>query len=136
MYNKDFIARSKEKQTIDERKIIHVKPWQIRHCKIGVNIWSEEDGKAWFLRPILVIATIGNMVLVVPTTSNIQRNWSKFYCKINSINFWKKEDWNNIESFVMLSQIRTIDSKRLIKHKYTITKSELEQIKKSFIKLI
>ena len=101
-----------------------------------MNIGSEENGKWWFLRPVVVISIIGNMVLVAPTTSNIQKKWSKFYYKICSVNFWLKEDGNSIESFVMLSQMRTIDSKRLIKHKHTIVLTELQAIKKSLIHLI
>lgn len=125
-----------EKQKTDARWFVHAKAWQIWHCKLWVNIWSEENWKWWFLRPILVLWNVGNMLLVAPTTTNIQKNGSQFYYKIESVGFGLRENGTIIESFVMLSQVRTIDSRRLIKHKYTVSQDELLKIKKSLISFL
>lgn len=76
------------------------------------------------------------MLLVAPTTTNIQKNGSQFYYKIESVGFGLREDGTIIESFIMLSQVRTIDSRRLIKHKYTVSQDELLKIKKSLINFL
>jgi len=70
------------------------------------------------------------MLIIAPTTSQSHKSHLPFYKEIHSIDFWVNNDWEKIRSFIMLSQIKTIDSKRLIKHKHTISYSELQDIKK------
>lgn len=127
---KQFDTRNEDKKQVDERKSIHARAWQIRHCKLWINVWSEEDGKWWFLRPVLVIWHIGKMLIVAPTTTNSRHSTLPFYHEIQTVDFGSKDDMK-VRSFVMLSQLRSIDSKRLIKHKYTITHDELVIIRKT-----
>ncbi|HMY81029.1 MAG TPA: type II toxin-antitoxin system PemK/MazF family toxin [Candidatus Absconditabacterales bacterium] len=132
---KYFDERNSEKKIINSRVSIHARALQIWHCKIGVNIGSEEDGKGGFLRPVLIIGHIGNMLIVLPTTTNEKYSSLPFYIQIKSVDFGIKNG-TNIKSFVILSQIKSIDSKRLIKHKYTIDHKELLVIKKKLADLI
>lgn len=123
---KQFDIRNEDKKQTNERKSIHARAWQIRHCKLWMNIWSEEDGKEWFLRAILILWNIWKMLIVAPTSTNF---------KHTIIDFGER-DGIKIRSFVMLSQIRSIDCERLIKHKYTIDHSELLIINKTLARFI
>ncbi|HMT27049.1 MAG TPA: type II toxin-antitoxin system PemK/MazF family toxin [Candidatus Absconditabacterales bacterium] len=133
-YNKDFNGRNTDKQLVDKRPIIHGKVGQIWHCKMGTNVGSEIDGKAGYLRPILILAIMGNMILIAPTTT--QKRNLPFFIPITSVDFGQDKDNNKINSYAILSQCKTIDSRRLIKHKYTINKDELKLIKKLLIDFI
>ena len=126
---KDFDLRNVDKKLINNRKSLHTKPGQIWHCKIGINVWSEEDWKWWFLRPVLILANIGNMSLVAPTTSNPKNSHLDFYVELLSVDFGLDKDGVKKRSFAMLSQIKTIDTRRLIKNKYNISHEEINQIK-------
>lgn len=73
---------------------------------MGVNIGSEQDGKNdGFERPVLILKRINNeLLLIVPFTSKLIRNRYRIDIKITG------ED-----SQAMLSQLRIISSKRLLK---------------------
>lgn len=132
-YTKDFPWRNIEKQKVDswfyepkwgprrakEREIWNVKRW--------INIGSETDGKWKYLRPVLVLKTIGHLCLVAPLTSK-GKEWNHpaahLYHKLTSVVF------DDCESFVMLNQIKVIDKKRCIKNMKTVEVEEFKQIKK------
>lgn len=132
-YTKDFPWRNIEKQKVDswfyepkwgprrakEREIWNVKRW--------INVWSETDGKWKYLRPVLILKTIGHLCLVVPLTSK-GKEWdhpaAHLYYKLTSVTF------DDCESFVMLNQIKVIDKKRCIKNMKTVEVEEFKHIKK------
>jgi len=117
-----FDQRNTEKIIIDKKeKTARAKPMEIWWMKLWKNIGFEQDWKQDFLRPILVIRIIWNMIFAIPMTTKQKSN--KFYYKLKSTN--QKKD-----SLLILSQWRTIDTKRLIKKIWKIKKEEFNTIKK------
>lgn len=132
-YTKDFLWWNIEKQKVhewwylpkngskrftNEREIWNTKRW--------INIGNETDWKWKYLRPVLILKNIWSLCLVAPLTTKgpaIDHPASHLYHKITSINF------ENCESFVMLSQIKMIDKKRCIKNMKTMDQEEFKCIK-------
>lgn len=86
-------------------------------CSIGVNVGYEQDGKNDnFERPVLVLRKFNKeTVLIVPLTSVTKKN--KYHYKLNTG-----------DSFVILSQIRLISSKRLLRRIEKIGEKEFNEI--------
>lgn len=93
---------------------------EIWWCSIGLNVGVEINGKhELFERPVLILKVFNkDMVWCLPVTSTIKK--SKFYyifkfdSKIRSIN---------------MTQIKTIDSKRLIRKMGVIEESGFDEIR-------
>lgn len=131
MYFKRFNSRSVEKEKINNRtdeKDFFVNQKEIRYAKLWVNIGNETDGKKSFERPVLILAKVWSLFRVLPMTTK-GKITSNFYHKIISHNFGKS-------SFVILSQIRTIDKKRLLYPIWSIHDSEFQTIKKSLLQFM
>jgi mRNA-degrading endonuclease toxin of MazEF toxin-antitoxin module len=124
----NFDLWNKQKRLIGEKidnKFCKVR--EIWWCYLGFNIGHEENGKgSKFTRPVLVIKKFGpNNILVVPlTTSNIK---SKFQIDIGLI--------SNKKSKALISQIRTIDSRRLINKISILTPAKFKEIRKTVRKI-
>ena len=92
-----FSIHSEEKRPFfNEREI-----WW---CSFGQNIGDEENGKADnFMRPVAIIRKYNkNLALVLPTSTKLKD--SPYYYKI---------EYKNTEYSALLSQSKTIDTKRL-----------------------
>ncbi len=78
---------------------------EIWWCNLGKNIGSEQDGKGDnYERPVMVIKSFNLFVcLIIPLTTSKKPN--PFHFKIGIV--------NERESYVIISQIRLIDTKRL-----------------------
>ena len=126
---KDFDSWNIQKKIIHnlgKNKYYH--PRDIWWCSLGTNIGFEQDGtgvkKA---RPITIISGFSkNVCLIIPLTTS-QKN-SKYYLKIGKV--------SNKNASAIISQIRLIDTKRLIKKIGVINKSKFEEIKKAVKDLI
>src|SRR3989338_8165597 len=92
---------------------------EIWWCSLGKNIGVEVNGKdEGFERPGIILKVFNkDMMWVLPITSSVKK--SKFY-----YNFI----FNNIEQSIMVTQIRTISSKRLRRKIGTISDSDFERI--------
>jgi len=91
-------------------------------CSLGVNIGIESDGKNNnFERPVLIVKKFnGEMIWVLPLTSKEKKG-----------EFFQKIDHETGVSWVNLSQIRTISTKRLLRKIGMISEQEfLEVIRK------
>jgi mRNA-degrading endonuclease toxin of MazEF toxin-antitoxin module len=123
-YVKDFVGWAEDKVKIDmgmyEPKSVNPKqPKQkcirkrtIWNTKRGINIGSESDGKGKYLRPALILRVMGKLCLAVPLTTKAKiKNTptARYYHQLQSVSF------PNIQSFIMLNQIKIIDQKRCIK---------------------
>jgi len=95
------------------KKYIHLKPdnfgvheREIWWLSLGVNIGVEIDGKhSSFERPVLVVRKFNRqMVWVLPITSRGKD--ARFYCKYL---------FNGREYFVVLTQPRTVSTKRFLR---------------------
>jgi len=100
---------------------------EIWWASLGVNIGFEQDGKnETFERPILVVKKFNRHVLwVLPLTS--KERIGKYYYQI---------EYQGEKSTVILSQLRLISSKRLIRKIRKLSSSEFKEIKdilKSFL---
>ena len=121
---KDFDTWNIRKKNIDHSKrSILFSEGEVWWCALGVNIGFEQDGvNELFERPILVFKKFSNDVLwVLPLTKSIKTN--PYYYQINHSEF---------PSSVILSQIRLISSKRLLRRMGTIERVEFFEIIKKF----
>ncbi|MES3031217.1 MAG: type II toxin-antitoxin system PemK/MazF family toxin [Patescibacteria group bacterium] len=115
-YIKDFDAWN------DRAKLLNSKEFndffyarEIWWCALGTNIGSEQDGKnESFERPVLILRKINpSLLLIAPLTSKI----TKWDYRINI-------KLSGEESQILVEQIRTISSKRLLR-KITVLKVTL-----------
>ncbi|HEY4483028.1 MAG TPA: type II toxin-antitoxin system PemK/MazF family toxin [Candidatus Paceibacterota bacterium] len=105
VHNKDFDSWNKVKKEIHNKEsTIFCNKREIWWSSIGINIGSEEDGKnELFERPVLVLNVFNpNMLRVAPLTS--QPRDDSHHVSIN---------YSNRTGSVILSQIKTISTKRL-----------------------
>ncbi|AHB41816.1 hypothetical protein P148_SR1C00001G1037 [candidate division SR1 bacterium RAAC1_SR1_1] len=119
-----------------EKKHIHqygstgrIKDFYINHrevwyVKLGINVGYEQNGKTEFKRAVLIIKKIGNIFLVIPMTTKEKNNI--YHYKL--ISFKGKVSW------LILSQLRTVDKKRFIEKIGEISTEELKIIKKNLSK--
>ena len=129
---KDFDKWNQKKKEIDDNnveKIFHER--EIWWCSLGLNIGEEQDGKNDnFERPILILRKFNKYLLkVIPLSTKIKEG--EFYVNFISNN---KED---ISYSILLSQERTISSKRLIRkikrlpgNKFDLVKDKLKDLLK------
>ncbi|MDD2785727.1 MAG: type II toxin-antitoxin system PemK/MazF family toxin [Patescibacteria group bacterium] len=94
---------------------------EIWWASLGANIGYEQDGKnEVFERPVLVIKKFNkDLFWMVPLTRQGKEN--RYYFKLRQ---------DNENSFIILSQIRTISSKRLIRKIRMVDEKEYLDIKK------
>lgn len=99
---------------------------EIWWCKFGKNIGYEQDGKNnLFERPVLVYKKFNrNLFFGIPLTSRYKEN--KFYYKLE----------HEEVSVVLLSQLRTLDAKRLIRKIRVISKSEYLMVQEALLKIM
>ncbi len=104
---KDFDNWNKNKKQIhdlDENKLYHER--EVWWCNLGVNIGFEEDGIGEIgERPVLILRGFSKDVcLIIPLTNSIKEN--PYHFALGEIDGRK--------AFAILSQIRLVDTKRLI----------------------
>jgi len=109
----------KELHVREEKILFHER--EIWWCSLGVNVGFEENGKnEMFERPVLVLRKFNKYVLwVLPLTRSFKEG--DFYCRITQ--------GNEEDSVVILSQIRLISSKRLLRRMRTVKRSEFKNIR-------
>jgi len=114
----------KNKINFFNRKNLFFKEREVWYCYLGLNVGFEQDGKGdSFLRPVLVLRKFNkHLFLGLPLTTKIKNN--PFYYKIY---------YNKKEQCVILSQIRSIDSKRLKNKTFIVSKEDFKKIKKRLI---
>jgi len=104
-----------------EKKEKYPKHKEIWYINIWKNIWFEADWK-WndFKRPFLILKQIWILYLVVAMTTIEKKN--KYYYKLDKKYF-------NKNSFIVLSQFRTIDKKRFVEKIWKLDLEDFEEIK-------
>jgi mRNA interferase MazF len=126
---KDFIRWLSIKSKIDN--LDHNPPLfnegEIWWCSIGENIGVEISGKGnYFRRPVIIIRKLDKYSFIgVPVTS--QSRVGTWYMSIKV---------KNKDNYVVLSQIRHVDYRRMDKILFTIDKNLLDQIKVKIINII
>ncbi len=131
MHIKDFDGWNHTKKQIHyDGKITFAHPREIRYIKLWLNIGYEEDGKdiqKWYIRPVLILSKVGNMYAILPMTTKWKEN-NRYYHRVSSIDFGKSSD-------IILSQIKSIDTKRLVEKIWMISKDEFSIIQKKIQQL-
>ena len=100
---------------------------EIWWCSIGVNVGTETDGKHdHFLRPVLILKRYNDdMALVAPLTRSCKIGRFYHILSVASVR----------DSRVVLSQLRTISSKRLRVRMARVPEKEFQQIQEEIVKL-
>jgi len=126
--SKDFDNWNKRKKELNEEKPNFYYEREIRWCSLGVNIGFEQDGTSeTYRRPVLIIKGFSRHVcLVLPLTTSTKKN--PYHISIGTI--------EGREAFVITSQIRLIDTKRLHDRLGVLEKNIFEKIKKTVRGLI
>jgi mRNA interferase MazF len=121
---KDFEDWNKQKEVIHcewTRKFYHER--EIWWSSLGVNIGFEQDGKGVeYQRPVLILKGLSKSTcLIVPLTSSMKSHPLRIY--VGSV--------GEKEASVIISQIRTIDTKRLVGRITYLDKDRFEIIRKA-----
>ena len=130
MSQKDFDKWNTIKQETDKKILpddFFFYEREIWWCSLGKNIGVEVNGKdEGFERPGIILKVFNkDMIWILPITSSVKK--SKFY-----YNFV----FNNIKQSVMITQIRTISSKRLRRKIGTISDSDFKRILARLVMLV
>jgi mRNA interferase MazF len=121
---KDFFGWAKIKQGIHERKNApHYSVGQIWWSSLGVNVGTEQDGKgSRFLRPVVVLTKFNeHSCLVIPLTG--RHRSGRYYIPLGEV--------TGRPSSAILSQVRLIDSKRLLEKIGGISRDQHATLKKA-----
>lgn len=107
------LLENKEKKTYFQERDI----WW---CSLGLNLGFEEDGKnEQFERPVLVLKKINNDLMWVLPLTRTEKIW-KYYFQI---------EYEIRKSSIILSQLRTISKKRLLRKMRMISGKEFNEIR-------
>ena len=122
MQQKNFQKWNSLKELLEnKKKTVYFHERDIWWCSLGANIGFEEDGKnEQFERPVLVIKKFTNYLLwILPLTSTEKPG--KYYFKIK---------YDGRRSSAILSQLRAISSKRLLRKMRMVAEDDFIEIKK------
>jgi mRNA interferase MazF len=121
---KDFDNWNKKKKEIHyENENRFYRPREIWWCSLGLNIGFEQDEKeTLFQRPVLILKALSKRTcIILPLTTSKQEH--PYRISIGKI--------TGRESKTILSQIKVIDTKRLINRIAILDKISFEAIRKS-----
>lgn len=121
---KNFTQWNTQKQKIHTesvRRYYHVR--EVWWCALGVNVGSEQDGGGEeYRRPVIILKALGpSTCLVAPLTTS--SNVHAYRIPIGKV--------GGEDASVILSQIRVVDTKRLVRKIEFINKDMFEQIRKA-----
>ncbi len=121
---KDFDGwNEQKKQTNDRREAPFYHSRELWWCALGVNVGSEQDGSgAEYRRPILILKGLSaDTCLVIPLTTSAQQHPLR-----SAIGKVEGKD-----AHALLSQMRVIDRKRLVRKIGYLDKTVFEGIRKT-----
>ena len=117
---KDFDNWNEFKKVLNEKQNIpFANSREIWWCSVGLNIGTEEDGKnELFERPIIILRVLNkNTLRIAPLTSKEKSDDHHFLIS-----------YHNRTGSVILSQIKTISSKRLSRKLTRLDKDQFEKL--------
>lgn len=123
-----FVSWTKLKFRIhSQQKRIFFKEREIWWASLGMNVGYEQNGKhETFERPVLVIKKFNNDLLwILPMTRKKKEG-------IYYVETMYKERY----SYIILSQLRTISAKRLLRKVRTLPEKEFKQIRRKIKKFL
>ncbi len=103
---KNFDSWNDLKKMLEQRKRVFFYEREIWFAHLGLNLGDEQDGRhAKFHRPVIILRKFNqNFFLAVPLTSRSKEG--RYYFSF---------DLNGSKSVAIVSQIRALDAKRLIR---------------------
>ena len=121
---KDFDKWNKVKQGVDQgglSKLYHTR--EIWWCSLGVNIGFEQNGGGQeYQRPVLILKGMSkDTCYIIPLTGSPKRHKNRIAIGLV----------DNIEAVAIISQIRLIDTKRLVEKIGFLDKSKFNEIRKA-----
>ncbi len=122
-YVKDFDGWNAIKKTISEKDIeIFFYEKEIWWASLGLNIGSEQDGKGeYFVRPILILKKINRYTFIaIPLTKTL---------RIDKVHF--PFYFNYSISVALISQLKILDKRRLLKKMGSLHQNTFTKIKKA-----
>jgi len=118
---KDFDNWNNLKKDLDRKENFpYPRPREIWWCSIGVNVGVEIDGKNDnFERPVLVLRAYNKeMLKIVPLTT-----------KEKLLPYYFKIERGTLTSYAVMSQVRVISSRRMIRKISKITVEEFKKLR-------
>ena len=125
---KDFDGWNSTKKNIEQKaQCVLYREQEVWWSSIGINVGFEQDGKnELFERPVLIFRKFNKeMFWALPMTSKNKEG--KFYYSIMV---------NGIKRSIILSQLRLLSTKRLIRRVSKISDKEFERIEKAVVGVI
>ncbi len=127
-FEKDFDgwSRVKKETEISHRPAFYHER-EIWWCTFGINVGHEQNGKGkHFLRPIVIIKKFNfETCICLPLTKGIRESRFHFPFYLN----------DTVPNTAILSQVRVIDTKRLVNKIGIVSKKEFEDIKQKLTRL-
>ncbi|OGM96169.1 MAG: hypothetical protein A3B86_02535 [Candidatus Yanofskybacteria bacterium RIFCSPHIGHO2_02_FULL_38_22b] len=121
--NKDFDRWNKVKKetNIEEPRLYTVR--EIWWCRLGANVGSEQDGsERLFLRPVVIARAFGpDICLILPLTASEQKHPLRI----------SVGDVQGRQATALLSQMRIIDTRRLVEKVGFMDKQAFTELKKA-----
>jgi len=120
---KDFNKWNEEKKRIHKKSTkLYYHAREIWWCALGINVGNEEDGTGYsFSRPVLILKGLSaETCVVIPLTTSKQEHRLRPF--IGAV--------DGKDARAILSQIRVIDVKRLVRKIGNLDKKEFEMVKK------
>jgi len=114
---KKIVNRDKNFRSFKERDIFYT--------HFGKNIGFEQNGRGdSFIRPVIVLKKFNKSIFVaIPLSTQIKEGI--YYFKFSFL----KNRRDRVENIALLSQVKTLDSKRLLNKIGTIDKDSFEDLK-------
>ncbi len=125
---KDFDGWNKAKKQVHYEsayKLFHER--ELWWCSFGINVGREQDGRQDnFERPIVILKTLSpDTFCALPLST--KKKLERFQSEVTA---------NDIRGFVLLDQIRVLDSKRLLRKIGTMNQNEFQDVKKKLGKVL
>jgi len=125
--NKDFDKwNTEKKQTNAEQPRLYTVR-EVWWCRLGVNVGSEQDGSGRaFLRPVVIVRGFGaDTCMIIPLTTSSRRHPLRVPVGVVQ----------GEEASAILSQIRVVDTRRLVEKVGFLDKGMFGRIRKTVRKL-
>lgn len=117
---KDFDRWNNNKKNLDSRtQVLGYRAGEVWWCSIGVNIGSEQHSQTEdFSRPVLIVRRFNaTLFLGIPLTTKIKKEDYRFNFTLEGV-----------ENDALILQIRTFDSRRLVRRLRTMEKPLFENL--------
>lgn len=121
---KEFDTWNERKKILHEREVVlFYRAREIWWCYVGINVGSEQNGSQdKFLRPVVIVHAFGkNSCLVVPLTTSTKSHPLRI--PIGTV--------SEQNATALLSQIRVVDTKRLLQKITVLDKEYFDKVTKT-----